>query len=102
MPTDKDRRWTSLYKGAMLEFDPQRLRERISLANNAIKRRLARLYASDDNHGEKRHLANASGNLRVTALSRLARCQKFMQLHSCIADNFAILGSRRQRLCSQP
>jgi hypothetical protein len=42
MPTDKDRSWTSLYKGAMLEFDPQRLRERISLANNAIKQRLAR------------------------------------------------------------
>jgi hypothetical protein len=37
MPTDKDRTWTSLYKGAMLEFDPQRLRKRTSLANNAIK-----------------------------------------------------------------
>ena len=42
MPTDKDRSWTSLYKDAMLEFDPQRLRERISLENNAIKQRLAR------------------------------------------------------------
>jgi hypothetical protein len=70
MPTDKDRNWTSLYKGAMLEFDPQRLRERISLANNAIKQRLARLDPSDDNHGEKRDLANASRNLRVIAFFR--------------------------------
>jgi hypothetical protein len=54
----------------MLEFDPQRLRERISLANNAIKQRLARLDPSDDNHGEKCGLANASRNLRVIALLR--------------------------------
>jgi hypothetical protein len=54
----------------MLEFDPQRLRERISLANNAIKQRLARLDPSDDNHGEKRGLANASRNLKVIAFLR--------------------------------
>jgi hypothetical protein len=43
MPTHEERRWITLFKGAMLEFDRQRLRERISLANDAIKQCLARI-----------------------------------------------------------
>jgi hypothetical protein len=50
MPTHEERRWISLYKGAMLEFDPRRLPERISLANGAIKQRLATLDPCNDNH----------------------------------------------------
>jgi hypothetical protein len=65
MPTHEERRWISLYKGAMLEFDPRRLPERISLANGAIKQRLATLDPCNDNHRLKRDLANASRNLRV-------------------------------------
>jgi hypothetical protein len=42
MPTHEERRWISLYKGAMLEFDPRRLPERISLANGANKLRVAK------------------------------------------------------------
>jgi hypothetical protein len=70
MPTHEERRWITLYKGAMLEFDRQRLRERISLANDAIKERLARLDPYNDNHRLKRDLANASRNLRVLAFLR--------------------------------
>jgi hypothetical protein len=54
----------------MLEFDPQRLRERISLANDAIKQCLARIDPCKDNHRLKRDLANASRNSRVLAFLR--------------------------------
>jgi hypothetical protein len=86
MPTDKDRSWTSLYKGAMLEFDPQRLQERISLANNAIKHRLARLDPFDDNHGEKRDLPNASRNLRVIAFFALAKAKSSWSIRASHRD----------------
>jgi hypothetical protein len=70
MSKHKDTTWIALYKGAMLEFDPQRLREGISLANDAIKQCLARIEPCKDNHRLKRDLANASRNSRVLAFLR--------------------------------
>jgi hypothetical protein len=42
--------WIALYKGAMLECNPQRRRERITLANDAIKQCLKRIDPCKDNH----------------------------------------------------
>jgi hypothetical protein len=69
MPTHEERRWISLSKGAMPEIDPVDSAKRISLANGAIKQRLATLDPCNENHRLKRDLANASRNLRVLALS---------------------------------
>jgi hypothetical protein len=97
MPTDKDRSWASLYESAMLEFDPQRLRERISLAHNAIKQRLAQLDPSHDNHGEKCDLANASRNLES-----LRFCiSKAPKVHAASLWNESSIQVSFQRLESQ-
>jgi hypothetical protein len=65
MLRSRDSRWINLYKGVMLEFDRQKLPERISIAKGAIEERLARLGPSSDNQDERRSLAAASRNLRV-------------------------------------
>jgi hypothetical protein len=65
MLRSKDIRWINLYKGAMLEFDHQKLLERIAVAKGAIGERMAQLGLSANNQDERRKLANASRNLRV-------------------------------------
>jgi hypothetical protein len=57
MPPHEEIRGSGFYKRAMLEFDPRPLRERISLANGAIKQRLATLDPCTENQRLTRDLA---------------------------------------------
>lgn len=73
MKTDIDGNWSDLYKIATLEFDPQRLPERITLANGAIDERLRELDHFSNEVPERRNLLNASRNLHVLAHTWLHR-----------------------------
>lgn len=57
--------WFSLYKGALLELDRQKLSERIASAKEAISERLQQLEGSEDHHEERTSLADAVSGLGI-------------------------------------
>lgn len=55
--------WMSLYEGALLEFDSQKLIERISVAESAISKRLHDLRSDSNHHDERQLMRDAQSAL---------------------------------------
>jgi hypothetical protein len=70
-PTDKDKNLDqSVFRVPCWNLIPSGSESELPLRITPSKQRLARQDPSDDNHGEKRNLANASGNPRVIVVVR--------------------------------
>jgi hypothetical protein len=62
--------WRDLYRAALLELSPERLQERIEVAEKAIQRRRIELRQDDSgSDGESRELNDALRGLRVLAVT---------------------------------
>ena len=68
--TSKD--WKSLYEAALLETDPKKLTERITIARSAILDRIEESF-THSLPGEQRAMDDALRNLRLLAVGSLAR-----------------------------
>ncbi|MDP9158961.1 MAG: hypothetical protein M3O09_01865 [Acidobacteriota bacterium] len=56
--------WAALYEGALLEFEPEKLIERIDCAETAIEQRLYDLRFDSNHHAERQMIQDAQGALR--------------------------------------
>lgn len=56
--------WVTLYQAALLEFEPNKLIDRVELAEIAIKGRLQDLRLDSNHHEERRLIQDAQGALR--------------------------------------
>ncbi len=63
--------WVAGYESAMLEFDPKKLSDRISVAEKTIDDRLFELRNDSDHHEERRLILDAQRALRVLRSSEL-------------------------------
>jgi hypothetical protein len=61
----KQKRWLTLYKAALLESDLQKMPERIFLASQALRERSQKLQESGGHYGEKLEIEYAIRNLHV-------------------------------------
>ena len=57
--------WKTVYHAALLEIDPEKLRERIALAEKTISDRQAALTGSANHQGERQAIDDAISALRV-------------------------------------
>jgi len=62
---NEQQRWLTLYKAALLELDPDKMPERIVLANKALQERSQELQGSSGHYGERLEIEYAIRNLHV-------------------------------------
>ncbi|HEX8818117.1 MAG TPA: hypothetical protein VF753_21690 [Terriglobales bacterium] len=65
MSASEDNSWFEVYRAAMLEFDPQKLPERILAAKEAVRLRLKEIQADVDHHAERQRMEDALRGLRA-------------------------------------
>jgi hypothetical protein len=65
MYPDKQKRWLTLYKAALLELDLHKMPERIGLASKALRKRARELQGSSGHYGERLEIEYAIRNLHV-------------------------------------
>jgi hypothetical protein len=62
---NKQKRWLTLYKAALLESDLQKMPERIVRASKALQERSRELQGSGGHYGERLEIEYAIRNLHV-------------------------------------
>ena len=65
MIPNRQKRWLTLYKAALLELDLKKMPERIVLASGALRKRARELQASSGHYGEQLEIEYAIRNLQV-------------------------------------
>ena len=65
MSGSEDKPWFEVYKGAVLELDPQKLPERIVAAKEAMQLRLKEIQGDTDHHAEREQMEDALSILRT-------------------------------------
>ena len=63
--------WHHLYRAAVMETDREKLKERVTDAENAIFIRLQSLASFDDHHAERHAIQDALSALRTLKRERL-------------------------------
>ncbi len=63
--------WVTLYQAALLEFESEKLSERIDLAEDAIKGRLCDLRFDSNHHEERQFIQDAQDALRFLRRSEI-------------------------------
>jgi hypothetical protein len=62
---NREKRWLTLYREALLELDLQKMAERIATASKALQERSRKLQACGGHYGEKLEIEYARQNLHA-------------------------------------
>ena len=64
--------WQAPLQEAVLEFDPERLSQKIQKVEAVVFKRLQELSSDSDHHGERQAIADAFSTLRVLKTEKLS------------------------------